>query len=248
MSAGRAVGAAGVGRCGADRPSAGRWPDQPPHERQRRHPADTHRHRTSAAQAHDLGSRVRAASPIFLSGQATNRCPDIYRGQILNDGVPVTDSELDTVGDKIPTTLRTELGGLRARLGLTPESSPALRTVGTRNAVRRPQDHRRVGYLPCVKRQGNTCWRGRHQRPGRPVLGEDSVNPGAPATAAASPACARSRSWQPGEADCDGPGDDAARCAAGGRRPGRGAEVAGFEPAMGLKPQTRLAGGRHRPD
>jgi hypothetical protein len=26
------------------------------------------------------------------------------------------------------------------------------------------------------------------------------------------------------------------------------AEVAGFEPAMGFKTQTRLAGGRHRPD
>ena len=26
------------------------------------------------------------------------------------------------------------------------------------------------------------------------------------------------------------------------------AEVAGFEPARGLKPSTRLAGGRHRPD
>ena len=26
------------------------------------------------------------------------------------------------------------------------------------------------------------------------------------------------------------------------------AEAAGFEPARGLKPSTRLAGGRHRPD
>ena len=32
------------------------------------------------------------------------------------------------------------------------------------------------------------------------------------------------------------------------RRAVRLAEVAGFEPAMGCESQTRLAGGRHRPD